>query len=323
MSGAADRRASGRRQRPQQTKSEAIVLRRRDFRESSRIVTCLTREHGKITGLAKGAHRPDSALLGRIDFLNELEATFTADRGGLRILVRARLLRERRGLRQPDRFLAAGHVAWLVDAGAIEGRPDPVLFELLQGGLNLLERCPVASVRQVVLGLEVRYLEAMGALPDLIACTECGQPLGAQAFRQADSPGLVCGSHNGLPRQPLRAGARELLLVLQQTAGREWPKLSIDARQIAAAAPLPSYWLQAALEQRLPYRAPVFGGRVGGRLEDRTESRFGGRTGDQFGGRVEDRFGGLLSDPSRPSAQPATKAAEPSSAPENGPGPNP
>ena len=84
------------------------MLRRRDFRESSRIVTCLTREHGKITGLAKGAHRPDSPMLGRIDFLNEVEATFSADRGGLRLLTRAKLTRERRALRQPRRFLAAG-----------------------------------------------------------------------------------------------------------------------------------------------------------------------------------------------------------------------
>ncbi len=52
------------------TTAAAIVLRRRDFRESSRIVTCLLREHGKVTGLANGAHLPDSAFLRRLDFLN-------------------------------------------------------------------------------------------------------------------------------------------------------------------------------------------------------------------------------------------------------------
>ena len=166
--GRAPRRAS------RQTTAPAIVLRRRDFRESSRIVTCITREHGKITGLAKGAHRPDSPMLGRIDFLNELDATFSADRGGLRLLTRARLTRERRALRQPRRFLAAGHVAWLVDVACDEGRPEPELFDLLLGGLNLLERCPLRAIPQVVMGLELRHLHALGALPDLDHCAECG-----------------------------------------------------------------------------------------------------------------------------------------------------
>ena len=201
--GRAPRRAS------RQTTAPAIVLRRRDFRESSRIVTCLTREHGKISGLAKGAHRPDSALLGRIDFLNEIQATFSPDRGGLRILTRAKLTRERRALRKPRRYLAAGHVAWLVDVACQEGRPEPELYDLLVGGLNLLERCPVEAIPQVVLGLELRHLAALGALPDLEHCAECGQELGSSGYRQADTMGLACSTPGSRaipsPRAPCRS----------------------------------------------------------------------------------------------------------------------
>lgn len=253
-SGRAKRRAS------RQTTAQAIVLRRRDFRESSRIVTCLTREHGKITGLAKGAHRPDSPLLGRIDFLNELDATFSADRGGLRILTRAKLTRERRALRHPRRFLAAGHIAWLVDVASQEGRPDPDLFDLLLGGLNLLERCPLRAIPQVVLGLELRHLEALGALPDLEHCAECGEALSDTAYRQADTMGLACRRHAGLPRQPVAARPLALLRALRTTPGRDWPQLDA-AEAIAHTAPLPARWLAAALEQRAPYRSLIFPGK--------------------------------------------------------------
>ena len=252
LTGRAPKQRAGR-----QTTAQAIVLRRKDFRESSRIVTCLTREHGKVVGLAKGAHRPDSPLLGRIDFLNEVTATFSADRGGLRILVRAILTRERRALRTPKRFFAAGHIAWLVDIASMEDQADAELFDLLTGGLNLLERCPLRSIPQVVLGLELRHLDAVGALPDFDSCAECGAPLTDQVFRQEDTMGLACRQHAGLPRFPVLEGALRLLRTLRETSGRDWPGLPI-APEVAAAANLTSLWLAAAVEQRARYRGIIF-----------------------------------------------------------------
>lgn len=239
------------------TTTVAIVLRRSDFRESSRIVTCLSREHGRLAGLAKGAHRPDSPFLGRIDFLNEVRATFSADRGGLRLLVRAELLRERRELREPRRFVAANHLAWLCDQASHDGRAEPAVFDLLQGGASLLERCPVACIPQIVLGLELRHLDALGALPDLERCADCGAPLGAAAYRHAETLGLVCRRHAGLPRLPVGADALALLRALHTTAGRRWAELPAGAGLRAAAA-LPAHWLLAGLEQRSGWRRLVF-----------------------------------------------------------------
>jgi len=39
---------------------------------SSRVLALVLREHGRVGALAKGAHRPGSPLLGRIDFLSVL-----------------------------------------------------------------------------------------------------------------------------------------------------------------------------------------------------------------------------------------------------------
>jgi DNA repair protein RecO (recombination protein O) len=233
----------------------AIVLRRSDFRESSRIVTCATREHGRITGLAKGAHRPDSPFLGRIDFLVELVATFSADRGGLRLLQHAELASERRTLREPLRFLAASHVAELCAFAMPDERPQPAVFDLLQGGLNLVQRCPPEAIARVVLGLELRLLHELGALPDLERCGECDEPLGEHAFRQAATPALVCRAHATPPRQGVPGSVLALLRALHGSHGRQWPSLAIDA-PLAAAAALPAAWLAAATELR-PRLRPV------------------------------------------------------------------
>ena len=235
----------------------AIVLRRTDFRESSRIVTCLSREHGRLTGLAKGAHRPDSPFLGRLDFLNEVRASFSRDRGGLRLLERAELVRERRALREPLRFLAASHLAQLADFAMPDERPEPEVHDLLSGGLTLLERCPEHTVGQIVLGLELRMLQLLGALPDLDRCAACGTALTAGAFRQHDAPALVCRAHAGSPRQPVSAEVLALLRTLLHTNGKQWPHVDAGVAPRLAAA-LPAQWLLAATEQQDRLRPLLF-----------------------------------------------------------------
>lgn len=235
----------------------AIVLRRSDFSESSRIVTCLTREHGCLSGLAKGAHRLDSPFLGRLDLLNEVVATFSADRGGLRLLERVELRRERRSLREPRRFLAASHIARLCELVTADGQAEPAVFDLLHGGLNLLERCPAAAIGRVVLGLEVRLLAALGALPDLERCAVCAAPLARRAFVHAESHGLVCRAHAGAPRTPVAEDAIGLLRELATTSGRQWPVLATAAAATRAAA-LPARWLAAATEYRPSWRSLLF-----------------------------------------------------------------
>lgn len=237
--------------------SPAVVLRRSDFRESSRIVTCLTRDQGRVTALAKGAYRAESPFLGRIDFLNELQATFGPDRGGLRLLVRAELVRERRALRERRRYLAASHLAWLCEFAMPDAHPEPAVYDLLTGGLTLLERCPDAALSHVLLGLELRHLELLGALPDLDRCSSCGAALASGAFRNEGDAGLVCRKHAELPRLAVGEPILSLLRQLRATPGRLWPQL-VPAVAPRLAAPLPASWLAAATEQRPRLRALFF-----------------------------------------------------------------
>lgn len=234
----------------------AVILRRTDFRESSRIVTLLTRDHGRIVALAKGAHRPTSPFLGRLDYLNEVVATIGADRGGLRLMVTAELRRERRGLRSPERFTAAGHLGALCDFAMPAAHPEPPIFELLHGGLNLLEHCPPATIPVVVLGLELRFLSLLGALPALDRCAHCGDGVVDGAFVD-EGGGIHCRRHAPLPRRAVPAEALALWHDLQRMPGRQWPELQ-PQRVTPAAVALPGTWLWAALGHAPRLRRAVF-----------------------------------------------------------------
>lgn len=236
--------------------ASALVWKRFDFRESSRVLALVLREHGRVGALAKGAHRPDSPLLGRIDFLNELRVVLSPDRGGLRVLRKVELLRERRALREPARFLASSHLAELCDPCLQPERPDPELYDLLTGGLLLLERCPAAAIPAVILGLELRYLAHLGALPDLNRCADCGSSLTAGAFRSS-SGALSCRRHAEAPRTAVAQGALAALARLVTLPGRELPLQDLHALTPAVVA-LPDLWLEAALERRCRLRPAVF-----------------------------------------------------------------
>lgn len=56
--------------------SKAIVLRCIDYQESSRIITALSAEHGKIALLAKGVKKPKNKLAGVIEIGNILDVVY-------------------------------------------------------------------------------------------------------------------------------------------------------------------------------------------------------------------------------------------------------
>ena len=235
---------------------QALLWRRSDFRETSRVVTLATRDHGLVRALAKGAHRPDSVFLGRLDFLNELTIQLSAERGGLRLLLRADLIHERRSLRTTRRFLAASHLAFVSNFGFAPDQPAPELFDLLAGGLTLIERCPEAALMHVTLGLELRLLAQFGALPDLDHCGECGAEL-ELAYRGEVLGGLACRRHAASPRQTISSQTLQLLRQLRDNPGRSWPQLAQTPLSAADVA-LPAQWLAGAIECRSPLRNRLF-----------------------------------------------------------------
>ena len=69
------------------SKDIAICIRATDFSETSQIVTFFSREHGKISTIAKGSKRPKSAFGGTIEIFSNGKIVFTdSDKEKLSIL---------------------------------------------------------------------------------------------------------------------------------------------------------------------------------------------------------------------------------------------
>lgn len=70
----------------------AIVLNRVEYGERDRILTLLTREHGKVTIIAKGVRSAKSKLAGGIELFSESQISVVSGRGSMGTLVSTRLI---------------------------------------------------------------------------------------------------------------------------------------------------------------------------------------------------------------------------------------
>jgi DNA repair protein RecO (recombination protein O) len=120
--------------------TEAILLRRARFGESSYVLIWLSPGHGKIRTAARGTARKDSKLRGQLDLFYHAEVQFAAGRkSDLHALRELKLLETWEGLRgNYGRLLAASYFAELCDLLSEPAHAAPGLFDLMRRALGHL-----------------------------------------------------------------------------------------------------------------------------------------------------------------------------------------
>lgn len=176
-------------------KTEAIVLRWYPVSETSRVVSWLTPEQGRIATLIKGSQRPKSAFLGQYDLFCTCELLYYArERESLLITRECSPLKTRNRLRVDWRACAlASYLAGLVGRVTPSDAPHPELFGLLDDALDDL--AAEGGSAPVLYWYELQLLAALGLAPRLQHCTGCGQEV-APGLRQTGFAyargGIVC-----------------------------------------------------------------------------------------------------------------------------------
>ena len=154
-----------------------IILRTRPLTETSLIVLWLTPACGRISTAAKGARRPRSPFLGRLDLFYEADFTFSRSRRSELHALREVSLRETHpvlrhelGYLQQASYCAAliqqaSYCAALIQQATETETPLPAAFELLRG---LLAHLPKQSAQpQTIFAFELKLLRELGLTPDL------------------------------------------------------------------------------------------------------------------------------------------------------------
>lgn len=173
-------------------KTRALVLRAIPFGETSAIVTLLTRDHGKVRGLAKGAWRPKSSFDAALDLLSVCQVLVLRRSASSLDLLTEAFLEQRFRVGDCQAAVAAGlYLAELLDAVTVDADPQPALFDLASTTVGLLSQPRpgtnqdpannwpknTGAIAALLVHTELGVLRELGQQPALHRCAECATPL--------------------------------------------------------------------------------------------------------------------------------------------------
>jgi DNA repair protein RecO (recombination protein O) len=172
---------------------EGIVLRRVDYGETDRVLTVLTRAHGKVGVIARGVRKAGSRLAPHTDLFVRSTMQLAQGRGQLEVLAQA----QRSGPLPPAgdarRAACAALCAELADAVLEPDHPlEEGIFELLAEAITSCAD-PHRDPRAAMAWFARRMIDRLGYAPELRRCANCGDELTERpALFSAAGGGLLC-----------------------------------------------------------------------------------------------------------------------------------
>jgi len=175
-------------------RDEAIVLRTHKLGEADRIITLLTRHHGRVRAVAKGVRRTTSKFGSRLEPFTHVDLQLAEGRNLDTITQAETLTLFHSGIGLDyDRYTAGTCMLETADRLVAEERePTMQQYLLLVGGLRVLaqgERSP----RHVLDSYLLRSLAVAGYAPSFEHCARCGLE-GPHRWFNPSMGGVLCAT---------------------------------------------------------------------------------------------------------------------------------
>ncbi len=237
-------------------RDDGVVLRTQKLGEADRIITLLTRGHGRVRAVARGVRRTKSKFGARLEPFSHVDVQFFARGGGdligrgLPLCTQSETIAAYGGgiVRDYDRYTAG--TAMLETAERFtdhEGEPAVQQYLLLVGGLRTLangEHTPHLVLDAFLL----RSLAVNGYAPSFDDCARCGMP-GPNRFFSVGAGGVICGECR-VPGSVVPSS--ESIALLSALLTGDWRTAdAAEARHVREGSGLVAAYLQWHLERGL------------------------------------------------------------------------
>jgi DNA repair protein RecO (recombination protein O) len=218
--------------------SEALVLRTYPLKEADLVVSFLSRDQGKLRGVAQRARRPKSPFGAGLERLSHVRvAYFQRETRELVNLDSCELIRSQFGLVSDfEASVALDYFAEVAEQLLPAAEPNERFFRLLLAVLDALQPAAAGRVQdagrvwRAVTYFSLWAVRLSGLLPELNVCLGCGSLLDEErAFFGRGRNGLVCSHCRAGNSWELSAGSRfiagEMLrLPVAQLSKTDWDR---------------------------------------------------------------------------------------------------
>jgi|APSaa5957512622_1039677.scaffolds.fasta_scaffold10949_4 DNA repair protein RecO (recombination protein O) len=141
-------------------KLEAIVLKRTNFFEADRLVTVISKKHGKVVMIAKGVRKLTSRKKGHLELFTHVKLQVVKTKG-FGIITEAETITNFPTLRQNlNRVRISYLLAELVDKMTVEEQDHQEVFMLLLDSLTTLDS--KTATKNFIVDFETKLLELLG-----------------------------------------------------------------------------------------------------------------------------------------------------------------
>ncbi len=202
--------------------TDAIVLRRYPFRDTSVTVSVLTDRYGKLKGLVKGLRAQPNRYRSAMEPMTINRIVFYDTRTSqLHLISQCDLLAPLAGLQQElPTMQAAALCLDLTDAVVPLEEPQPLVYQLLR---DTLERLALGGSP---VGLRIHFISRLlrlaGFRPRLDECAACNAPVQHSGYWSVAQGGLLCLNclHEDPPAEP---ASSQMLGALAALSGQDHP----------------------------------------------------------------------------------------------------
>ncbi|MEZ5093041.1 DNA repair protein RecO [Nocardioides sp.] len=230
-------------------RDEAIVLRTHKLGEADRIITLLTRHHGRVRAVARGVRRTSSRWGSRLEPFTHVDLMIAEGRT-LDVVTQAETLTPFSAELGGDyeRYTAGTAMLETAERLVVEDKePATQQFLLLVGGLRAMagKELPAGQVLDSFL---LRSLSVAGYAPSFDHCARCGDP-GPHRWLNPSAGGVLC-SDCRLPGSATPAA--ETVAVLGALLAGDWELVrAADPRHLKEASGVVAAYLAWHVERGL------------------------------------------------------------------------